>query len=62
MLTGTVDGTPVRECFEADIYNLEIAGFVDAVAQADQTGIRSSYADACQTLALCLAANAAVSR
>jgi len=38
-----------------------MVGFVNAVQQNNQSLLRSSYADACKTLAVCEAANNAIS-
>ena len=59
-LTGRLDGEDIDERFDADPYVEEIRGFVDAVAQNDPTILRSPYADACKTLAVCQAATRAV--
>ncbi len=59
-IVGRLDGDDVDETFEADPYVEEVRGFVAAVAAGDQSMIRSSYADACRTLAVCEAAARAV--
>jgi len=59
-VVGRLDGQEVDERFEADPYVEEIRGFIAAVAQNDQTIIRSTYADACRTFAVCEAATRAV--
>ncbi len=59
-LVGQLDGAAVNETFEADPYVEEIAGFIAAVAANDPTRLRSPYPDACQTLAVCVAATQAL--
>jgi predicted dehydrogenase len=59
-ITGRLDGEDVDERYETDCYVEEIRGFVAAVASDDRTLIRSTYADASQTLAVCEAAAHAV--
>jgi predicted dehydrogenase len=59
-LTGTVDGEALDEPCGSEYYFDEMAGFVRAVKQGDQSIIRSSYADACRTLAVCEAGTEAI--
>lgn len=59
-LTGTIDGESIHEASDSEYYFSEIVGFVNAVQQKDQSLIRSSYADACQSMAVCEAATNAV--
>lgn len=59
-LTGVVDGKTINEAVKPNYYSDEIVGFVNAVKANDQSLIRSSYADACQSLAVCVAAAEAV--
>jgi len=59
-VVGRIDGSEINETLDADPYVEEIRGFVAAVARNDQTIIRSDYADACKTLAVCQAAARAV--
>lgn len=59
-LFGAVEGQPIDETSTADPYLEEIRGFIAAVRKKDQSLIRSSYADACQTLAVCAAATRAI--
>lgn len=55
-LIGRVDGEEIDESSDTDPYVEEIRGFVAAVAARDQNLLRSPYADACKTLAVCQAA------
>lgn len=59
-LTGNVAGQSVQEADNSTGYLQEIEGFVTAVAQSDQSLLRSPYADACRSMAVCEAATAAV--
>jgi len=55
-LTGTIDGQTINETADQNNYETEIHGFIKAVAERDQQLLRSSYADACRSLATCFAA------
>ena len=57
---GKVDGAAIEESTESDYYFREIVGFIKAVEAGDQGLLRSSYADATQTLAVCAAATTAI--
>ena len=59
-LTGTVDGVSIDERAAASGYAEEMVGFVEAVRTGDQSLLRSPYADACKSLAVCEAGNRAV--
>jgi predicted dehydrogenase len=59
-LTGNWEGKKIDESYESQCYFQEMEGFVQAVKQHDQSIIRSSYADTCQTLAVCEAGNKAI--
>lgn len=58
--TGTMDGEEINEQAGSEYYFDEMVGFVKAVETKDQSVIRSSYADACKSLAVCEAATNAV--
>ena len=60
-LVGNIDGQAIDETCESEYYRWELEGFVKAVGAGDQSIIRSSYADACRSLAVCEAATTAVS-
>lgn len=59
-LTGTIDGDSIQETSDSNYYFSEMVGFIQAVQQNEQSLIRSSYADACQSMAVCEAATNAV--
>lgn len=60
-LHGTDGGESVDRTFPGDDYPLtQLQTFCDAIATGDRTPIRSTYADACRTLAVALAANRSV--
>ena len=61
-LTGIIDGEPIDEPQPegCDAHAAEIEGFVKAIIANDQSMLRSSYRDACQTLAVCETAQMAV--
>lgn len=59
-LHGRIDGEVIDEKSDADHYFREIEGFVAAVEQRDQNLLRSPYADAYRSLAVCAAATTAV--
>jgi hypothetical protein len=59
-LVGTVDGQEVNQPGESECYFDEMVGFIKAVQNNDQSLIRSSYADACKTLAVCEAGTNAI--
>ena len=59
-LTGTTDGQEINEPGPSEYYFDELVGFIKAVQQNDQSLLRSSYADACKTMAVCEAANNAL--
>ncbi len=59
-VVGWIDGSEIDETLEVDPFVEELRGFLAAVAQNDQTIVRSDYADACKTLAVCQAAALAV--
>ena len=61
-VSGTVDGEPVEDSFEADPYAVEVEAFLDAVEAGDDAGVRSTYADATESLALTLAVNESIER
>jgi predicted dehydrogenase len=58
-LVGAVEGRAIDERDGSDPRLLEMRGFVDAVLRADQSQVRSTYLDACRTLAVCQAATTA---
>ncbi|MBN1343285.1 MAG: Gfo/Idh/MocA family oxidoreductase [Phycisphaerae bacterium] len=60
VVVGRLDGKDVDERLEANPYAEEMKGFVAAVAAKDQSMLRSTYADACKSLAVCVAATRAV--
>lgn len=59
-LEGKVGEQVILEGSEERLHLLEIQGFVKAVATNDQSIIRSSYADAARTLAVCAAATRSI--
>lgn len=59
-LTGQIDGVNIDEFSATTGYYEEMVGFVNAVQQQDQSQLRSPYADACKSMAVCEAANTAV--
>ncbi|MEO6907427.1 MAG: Gfo/Idh/MocA family oxidoreductase [Abditibacteriaceae bacterium] len=59
-LIGTFEGEKIDEISDAGCYFEEMVGFVQAVREQDQSILRSSYADACQTLAVCEAGTEAI--
>jgi predicted dehydrogenase len=59
-LTGTVDGESVDVTMEKSGYFEQVASFLQAVRENNQSLVKSSYADAARTLALTLAANASL--
>jgi len=59
-LSGSVDGVAIDEHAASTGYWDEMAGFVEAVRTGDQCLLRSPYADACKSLAVCEAGNRAV--
>lgn len=63
-LHGHVDGKPVDEQADAEPFEIELRAFLDAVRDgaAAATKIRCTYADACRTLAACVAAAEAIER
>ncbi len=61
-LHGHVDGKPVDEQADAEPFEIELRAFLDAVRDGDAAKIRCTYADACQTLAACVAAAQAIER
>ncbi len=60
-LSGTLAGEPLREALTGDPHSEEMHGFVSAVARREQAIIRSSYLDACWSLAACEAAALSIS-
>jgi hypothetical protein len=60
VVVGRLDGEDVDERVEADAYVEEMKGFVAAVAAKDQSMLRSTYADACKSLSVCVAATRAL--
>lgn len=56
----TSNGEELSETGRAEFYFDEMVGFIQAVQYRDQTNIRSSYADACKSLAVCEAVASAV--
>ena len=59
-LTGNWESKEINETCESQCYFQEMEGFVQAVKTRDQNLIRSSYSDACKTLAVCEAGAKAV--
>ncbi len=59
-LTGTLDGRVIDELSSANCHFEEMDGFVNAVKQGRQDLLRSPYADACRSMAVCEAATNAV--
>jgi predicted dehydrogenase len=59
-LFGVVENRPVTEEASVDAHFEEMRGFVEAVNLRDQGLIRSSYEDACRSLAVCDAAVSAL--
>ncbi len=59
-LTGRVGDVSVDEASPLNGYLEEMIGFVHAVQVGDQSLLRSPYADACRTMAVCEAATTAV--
>jgi predicted dehydrogenase len=59
-LTGTVDEQNLNVTMEKSGYFEQVASFLQAVRQKDQSLVKSSYADAARTLAVTLAANASL--
>ncbi|MCS6862046.1 MAG: Gfo/Idh/MocA family oxidoreductase, partial [Abditibacteriales bacterium] len=59
-LTGTVDAHSLDVKMERSGYFEQVASFLQAVRQRDQSLVRSSYADAARTLAVTLAADASL--
>lgn len=49
---GTNDSVAIDQTFDDNCYVTEIQGFCDAIHANDQSLVRSSYADACATLAV----------
>lgn len=54
---GIIDGVEVNFHGSDNYYQTEVKEFVEAVGKKDQSIIRSCYADAVRSLAVCLAAN-----
>lgn len=54
-VSGTVDGEEVEESWDANPYAREVEAFVEAVATGDDAGVRSTYGDAVESLAVTLA-------
>jgi len=61
-LYGTVDGKPISLSEKSDDYFREIEGFAEAIRRQDQSLIRSSYADASRSLAVCESIENALAR
>ena len=49
---GTNNGSTIDRTFDDNCYVTELHGFCDAIRAGDQSLVRSSYADACSTLAV----------
>jgi predicted dehydrogenase len=59
-LHGTVEGEVIDQSSDADLHFEEVAGFIEAVRRGDQGLVRSSYADASRSLAVCETATLAL--
>ena len=59
-LTGNYQGETVEESSSHSCYVEEMKGFIDAVRHNDQSRLRSSYRDACQSMNVCLSTVRAV--
>lgn len=59
---GTVEGEAIAESFDRNPYRDEVHAFLDAVQSGDRSGVRSTYDDATETLALTLAVTEAIER
>lgn len=59
-LRGTLDGNEINERSATTGYYEEMVGFIEAVRTGNQNLLRSTYADACKSLAVCEAASQAV--
>ncbi len=55
-LWGRVDGQTIDEQVDADLFEMEMHGFLDAVVNRNEKSIRCCYEQACKTLAVCEAA------
>jgi len=59
-LVGTLDSMPIDEAANVQCHFEEMVGFIRAVQHGDQSLLRSPYADACRSMAVCKAAADAV--
>src|SRR5436305_1207862 len=59
-LVGMIDQQTINECDRTNPYLEEMKTFIAAVQQHNQRLIRSSYIDACQSMAVCQAATEAI--